>query len=495
MKLIEIVLFLFAYLLLFTTAAMGGLWGSSYNPSEPETWSVKQLQEWLSEHGQAVQDRQDQSELLCLVRSKWDQATAADTRSSTDAVKDFVSRYLTVAQERFSNAAEITEDKWDEYTSQVPDMIEDLRRSTGLKEEQVADALKSVREKAKGATNERLQPVLDKISETYSTVANKRDELTQQAIERVKADYEKGKEVSQDTIDWFRAQLDELNANASWAKSRTQTYALNALDSVKSRLVEQKAATQEQAKDVYDRLYTGAEGAYQSMAGTLERLRGELYNMVGGTANYVVDELRWQFSTVNDYRLLTQDKISSALDSIGSGLTAGKNLTAQQISDIRDAVTGYFRKLVGTAESGAEQAQQTVLEVRDATNDRWNSLVDYITSRFTRARDESDAKLSRLNDELSADLLASQQLTAEQTERFREIFKERLADIYDAKDVTDEKVKDFVEALRQKFGDTYKAAEEKVGSVTEQAGSMTERAASTTEKARESAASVARDEL
>jgi hypothetical protein len=311
--------------------------------------------------------------------------------------------------------------------------------------------------------------VLDKISESYSTAANKRDELARQTAERVKTDYEQGKEVSQDTVDWFRAQLDKLNENASWAKSRTQMYTLLTLGNVQNYLLERKTATQEQAKSVYDRLYKASEGAFQSMTGTLERLRSELYNLVGGTANYVVDELRWQFSTVNDYRLLTQDKIASAIDSIGNGLYAGKNLTTQQIADIRDAVTGYFRSLVGTAESGAEQAQQTAFEVRDAASERWNSLVNYITSTFTRARDDSNIKFAQLNDEISEGLLASQQLTAEQTTWFKEIYKERLGDIHDAKDLTEEKVKDFVEALRQKFGDAYKAAEERVESATEQA--------------------------
>jgi polyhydroxyalkanoate synthesis regulator phasin len=466
---------------------MGGLWGSSYNPSEPETWSTEQLQDWLSEHGQSFEDRKDQSELLSLVRSKWAE-TKDTTKSTTDTAKDFASRYLTIAQERFANAAEITQEKWDEYTSQVPALVEDLRRSTGLTEEQVANALKDVREKAKGVASERLSPVLEKISDTYSSAANKRNELARQVVDRVKADYESGKEVSQDTIDWFRDQLDELNKNASWAKSRTQTYALNTLDSVKSQLIDQKSTTQDQAKDVYDRLYTGAEGAYQSITGTLERLRSELYNVVGGTANYVVDELRWHFSTVNDYRLLTRDKISSALDSIGSGLTAGKNLTAQQITDIRDAVSGYFRRLVGTAEYGAEQAQQTVMEARDKTSNNWSRLVDYISSRFTRARNEAGSTLESLNDEISSDLLASQQLTAEQTDWFREIFKERLSDVRDAKDITDEKVKEIVKALRQKFGDASKAADEQSASVTEQAQSVTE-------QARESAASVIRDEL
>jgi len=210
-------------------------------------------------------------------------------------------------------------------------------------------------------------------------------------------------------------------------------------------------ATEDQVNSAFKSLSSIAEQYYSTLNGTLERIRHDLAQKIGDTSGYIIDELRSQLSTVNDYRLLTQEKIQNSIDAIGQKLSDGKTLTVEQLQQIRSSINKYFSAVRDYYNSATGQVQQTVLETKKSQEERLNQIIEAVRSSFNDARDKSNEKVSVIIQSVENSVSSTQQLTVEQTNILKETIQEQFSNLKSSRDLTEDKVNSFTEALRTRM--------------------------------------------
>jgi len=451
--------------LLFVVTINGS---SKYDPTDPSTWSSHELKEWLAENRLTYEGIPEKHELFELVKSNWYELKDR-SKSSTEAVESFISKYADIVKESSYEAGELTEEKYNAFAQEVADQIESVRQTTGLTEEQVQSAFSGITKKLKGtkdAGNKNLQRALDEVKRSYSMAQANRDVIIQETTNRVQDDLLKSDQVSQETVDWFKDQINKMNEQASFSKARTETQVSLILQGIQEQLTKRKIVAANQISSTNEKLYNSVKPSIES---TLERLGLDLNKKFGGASDYVVDELRSQFSSVNDYRLLTQEKIQSAVDAIGQKLSNGKNMTVEQLQQIKQSVYNYFGFVKQYYDSATGQARQTAFETKETQQERLNNLIESIRSYFSDASNKSSEQVSKMIKNAQENISATQQLTAEQSKILSDTIQEQFGNVKDSRDLTEEKMNSFVETLKSRFAsvrdyaaDTYDSASKKV---------------------------------
>ncbi|CAG8696367.1 16783_t:CDS:2, partial [Acaulospora morrowiae] len=334
---------------------------SNYDPSDPNTWSSHDLKEWLAEHRVSYSGIPEKHDLVILVKAHWvnvkDQA-----KSTSEAVEKFVTKYYESIKDTIVGADDQSIE-FTEFTRQIADQFENARQYAGLTEEQIGSVFDRINEKLKEnkITSKNLTKSIDQIKRSYAMAKARRDKLIQEAANKIQLELaDKG--LSQETIDWFKEEINKLGEDAAFSKSRLGTQACLVLQGIQERLAQFKVATPEQIKETNEKLKSAIGDVYQSFNGSFERLRKELTDTIGSTAENVVDELKSQFSTVNDYRLMTQEKIQNIIDRIGQKLQDGKTITVEQLQKVKDSIGRYFDTFKYYYNSATGQTKQMVFE-------------------------------------------------------------------------------------------------------------------------------------
>jgi polyhydroxyalkanoate synthesis regulator phasin len=411
---------------------------SHYVPTDPTTWTPNELKEWLAEHRVSYKGIPDKQELVNLVKNNW-QDVKGRANSTTEAVESFVSRYVNAVKDAYYNTEE--QEKYDEFVQEVADQIESIRQTTGLTEEQTQSTISEVIKRLKGTKAEgskALINALNDIQKSYTTAQAKRDVLIQKTVNRVQDDIQKAGEVSQDTLNWFKDEINKMSEVGAFAKARTETQISLILQGVQETLTKRKVYTTEQINATYEKLNS------ITIKGTLERLRHQL-------------------STVNN-------KIQNSVDAIGQKLTDGKDLTVDQLNQIKSSINHYFTAVKDYYNAATGQVKQTVLDTKRAQEERINKIIESVRSSINDGRKKSNHKVSDMIRNIEDNVSSTQQLTAEQTKILSETIQEQFGNLKDARDLSEDKVESFVDALRTRFAairdyaaDTYDSASQKVG--------------------------------
>jgi hypothetical protein len=437
---------------------------SHYDPADPSTWSPQELKEWLAENRITYKGIPEKKELTELVKNNWYEVKNR-AASSEEAIKSFVTKYMDLIKDKYDDTAELSEEKYNALTQEVADQIESVRQTVGLTEEQVqstfSDITKKLKDtKAKG--NKNLQRALEQVKKTYTMSPSRRELLIQETANRVQEDLHKNKEVSRETVEWFKEEINKYNEDNGFSKSRIETQVALILHGVQEQLTKRKMGTEQQINATNERLNSAVKPYYQTISSTLEKLGQDFTKKFGGASDYIIEELRSQLSTVNDYRLLTQEKIQNAVDAIGQKFSGGKNLTVEQFQYIKQAIKQYYDSATG-------QVRQTTFETKEAQQERLNKAYDYIRSYFTSAKDETNQKLSKVLYDAEVNAIATQQLTAEQSRILSETIKEQFGNLKETRDLSEDKINTFMNALRDRWtalreyaGDTYDATSKKI---------------------------------
>ncbi|CAG8842782.1 30024_t:CDS:2, partial [Racocetra persica] len=183
----------------------------------------------------------------------------------------------------------------------------------------------------KAVADKNLEKALNQIKDSYALARERRDAIIHDVSNRIEKDISTSKEVSQKTLDCFKEAINKLNETGAFTKSRLGTQISLILHGIQERLTQNKIATADQINAIYDKLSAAVGDSYRSINGTLERIHKELSNTIGGAAESFIEEVRNQLSTVNDYRLLNQEKFQGILDNIGQKFQGGKTLTVEQL--------------------------------------------------------------------------------------------------------------------------------------------------------------------
>jgi hypothetical protein len=441
-------------LLLLTIGFIGAT--SNYDPSDPETWSSRDIKEWLAEHRVSYSGIPEKHDLVVLVKAHW--VNIKDqVKSTSEAVENFVTKYF----ESIKDAIVDTDDQSPEYTNRLADQFENIRQYVGLTEEQVELVFDRINEKLKETKtpNKNLTKVLEQIKKSYASSKARRDLLIQEATTRIQNDLTDNG-ISQETIDWFKEEINKFGENVAFSKARIGTQVCLVLQGIQERLTQLNVATAEQIKMIIEKLRSGVEDIYQSINGNFERLRKELTDTIGVTAENVVDELKSQFFTVNDYRLITQEKIQSVIDQIGQKLQGGKTVTVEQLQHVKDIVKRYFGTFKYYYNTATGQAKQTVFESKEAQEDRLNKIIATIQDRINEARKKRGQQLEDVLAAIENELTTTHQLTTKQAKIVSDTVKEQLGNLMYVRDLTEDKVKLFLNLLKSRLVEAKEYAEE-----------------------------------
>ncbi|CAG8530775.1 19306_t:CDS:2 [Gigaspora margarita] len=402
--------------------------------NDPTTWSTHELKEWLSEHRVIYRGIPEKKDLVCLVNNHKDKVT----KTTKESVQDFVNYYIDSLQDADYEVRELSQEKYNEYSQSVASQIESLRQKTHLTEEQVNsvfDQISARLKNTKAATNENLSKALNQIKDSYAQAKERRDAITHDASSRIEKDLATGKEISQDTVDWFKEEINKLGESGAFAKARLGTQTSLILH----------------VNTIYDKLSAAVEDSYRSINGTLERIRKELYDSVGAPAEYVVEEIRNQLSTVNDYRLLTQEKVQSILDNIGQKLQDGKSLTVEQLVYIKDVIKRGFGTVKFYYSSATGQLKQNAYDSKEISEEQLNQIIKGVQEKIQDLRKKGAQKLSPHQVESDISL---HQLNPEQARILADVIKEKFGNLKNVQDLTEEKVSSFLTTLKVKLAET-----------------------------------------
>jgi predicted metal-dependent hydrolase len=410
---------------------------SHYVPNDPSTWTPNELKEWLAEHRVSYKGIPDKEELLNLVKTNW-QDVKDRANSTTEAVESFVTRYINTIKDAYYNTEE--QEKYDEFVQEVADQIESIRQTTGLTEQQTQSTISEVTKRLKGTKAEgskALTKALNDIQKSYTTAQAKRDVIIQNTVNRIQDDLQKTGEISLDTLNWFKDEINKMSEAGAFAKARTDTQISLILQGVQETLTKRKVYTAEQINAAYEKLNS------ITLKGTLERLRHQL-------------------STVNN-------KIQNSVDAIGQKLTDGKDLTVEQLNQIRSSINHYFTSVKDYYNTATGQVKQTVYDTKRAQEERINKIIEVVRSSINDARTKSNQKISIIIQQIEDNVASTQQLTAEQTKILSETIQEKLGNLKDSRDLTEDNVESFTDALRSRMAavrdyaaDTYDSATRKV---------------------------------
>ncbi|CAG8533418.1 5411_t:CDS:2 [Racocetra fulgida] len=398
-----------------------------YDRNDPNTWSSTEIKEWLSERRIEYKGIPERQELVNLVNTHKTEVS----KSTKEAMEDFVNQYIV-------SLKELVPEKFDEYTQKIAGQIEKLRQTTFLTEEQVNPVFNQIVERlkeTKAATDKNLEKALNQIKDSYALARERRDAIIHDASNRIERDISTSKEVSQNTLDWFKEEINKLNETGAFTKSRLGTQISLILHGIQERLTQNKIATADQISAIYDKLSAAVGDSYRSINGTLERIRKELSNTIGSAAETVIEEVRNQLSTVNDYRLLTQEKFQGILDNIGQKFQDGKTLTVEQLQYVKDTINRGFGAVVYYYNSATNQVKQAVYETKEDREERKKG-----TKKLSLHEIEHDITL--------------QQLNPGQARILSDVIKEQFGNLQNIRDITEEKVTSFLTSLKARFADT-----------------------------------------
>ncbi|CAG8475662.1 14242_t:CDS:2 [Cetraspora pellucida] len=458
-------IFLSFLLIFFVTPAFIAATMKPYDRNDPSTWSSHELKEWLSENRIPYKGIPERQELVNLVNVHKPQVS----KTTKDSIEDFVSQYLGSLKDGDYDMKELVPEKLNEYTQKVASQFESLRQANFLTEEQISSVFDQIFERlksTKAAANKNLEKSLNQIKDSYALAKERRDAIIHDASSRIEKDVSTSKEVSQNTVDWFKEEINKLSETGAFAKSRLGTQISLILHGIQERLTQNKIATADQINAIYDKLSAAVDDSYRSINGTLERIRSELSNTIGSTAESFIEEVRNQLSTVNDYRLLTQEKIQGILDNIGQKFQDGKTLTVEQLQYIKDTFNRGFGAVRHYYNSATNQVKQDAYETKEAREERLNKIIKDIQDRIQEMRKKGDQKLSL--HEIEHDITL-QQLNPGQARILSDVIKEQFGNLQNIRDITEEKVTSFLTTLKVKFGDaaeymgeTYDTVKERV---------------------------------
>ncbi|CAG8442459.1 8787_t:CDS:2 [Scutellospora calospora] len=462
-------IFLYLFLISILLVIPTFIGATKYDRNDPTTWTPQELKEWLSEHRIDYKVIPDKQELVKLVKNHF---KCEEPKTTDEAIKDFVNYYFDSLKEVNYEIKDSTPEKLNEYTQKVANQIEQLRQITYLTEEQINSVFDKIFERLKGTkdfTNKNLEKALYQIRDSYALAKERRDAIIHNTSSRIEKDISTSKEISQNTVDLFKEEINKLSESGAFAKSRLGTQISLILHGIQERLTQNKISTADQINAAYDKLSTSVEDSYRSIDGTLERIRKELANSIGVTAESFIEEVKNQLSTVNDYRLLTQEKIQIILDNIGQKFQDGKTLTVEQLQFIKDTIKSGFGTIKYYYSSTTGHAKQAVDETtKKAREEHINRIIKDIQDRIQELKKKGDETQLSLH-EIENDITI-QQLNPGQARILSEVIKQQFENLKDAKDLTEDKVSAFLGALKVKLAETTEYVGDKLAETTEYVG-------------------------
>jgi CRISPR/Cas system CSM-associated protein Csm2 small subunit/phage shock protein A len=456
-----------------------------YDSNDPTTWPSNQIKEWLAEHEITYKGIPEKNDLIELVKSNFNSSynnNEPKPQSNTEVIKSYVNTFIDYIGGNINDAKELTADKLDEYSQTISTKIEDLRRSTGLTEDQMSevfDEIDSQLKSTKTSVNKNVSNTLHKIKESYSLATARRDVLIQKSSNRIQQDIHNFNDVSNDTIEWF---IDEFNkTTSSLAKARVLPQLTLVVHGIQEELFKRKISTQEDLEGVSEKLTSAVKSTMtlsyedykKSLNNILYRVKHELTKTIGGTADYIVEELRSQLETANDYRLLTQEKIQGALDSISKKYYDSKNLTSEQYKHIKNIFSEYFNSLLGFFSSATDKIRgrsRETIETADEKAERSISYVkNYLDDVVKNQKTYGNQKIDQLLEAMIKQVSSTQQLTNEQLDTLTKTLKDKqgpFKNTKSVKDITEDTINAYVTLLRDRF----KEFGEKISDTKDQVG-------------------------
>jgi len=177
---------------------------------------------------------------------------------------------------------------------------------------------------------------------------------------------------------------------------------------------------------------------------TVEQINATYEKLNSITLKGTLERLRHQLSTVNN-------KIQNSVDAIGQKLTDGKDLTVEQLNQIRSSINHYFTSVKDYYNAATGQVKQTVYDTKRAQEERINKIIEAVRSSINDARTTSNQKVSAILQQIEDNVASTQQLTAEQTKILSETIQDKLGNLKDSRDLTEDKVESFADALRSRM--------------------------------------------
>ncbi|RHZ78745.1 hypothetical protein Glove_156g52 [Diversispora epigaea] len=401
--------------------------------SDPSTWSAQEIKEWLNERNIPYSGIPEKRDLIELVRVHFSEKKE-QAKNAYDVIEKFIINHvelLTNNTELFNNNN--MNETPDSILQKLADRYENVRVYASLSEDQIKYAFNQISEKLKDRKNS--IELLEQIKQSYLSVIS----LIQKTNERIQKDLENNDQVSQETIDWFKEKINNLR----------ESEANLVLQGVQEQFAQRKIAVSsaDQAQMIFEKLGSTVKESYRSVNGTLERLRKELAEVIGGKAENVIEDLRSQFSTVNDYRILTQEKIQGALDQIGQKLQDGKAVTVEQLQHVKDILKRYTKYYYDSATGKA-------IQTKKEQEERLNEIIASIKEGIQENRERGEEQLSKITETVKEKVAKSQHLTERQAEVLSDIIKEQFGSLKDTRDLTEEKMLSLFDNLKIKLRDT-----------------------------------------
>ncbi|CAG8434948.1 7702_t:CDS:2 [Ambispora gerdemannii] len=425
--------FVLIFFAIVTTALLAAVYATRgvHEPNDPNTWTTNELKEWLAEHRTRYYGTPEKQELVDLVKSNWSKnAIKGEEKSTVDHAKDFVNYYVDYIKDRYTDNEEVAADKLDDFTRDIADSIESLRQSTGLTEEQINSTFDQIKSRIGYTKNKSVGNALDQVQKSYYNAKDQRDRIIDEATNRIQKDYQKSKNLSKDTVNWFHDEIQKMSSTTGFAAARTETQTALILQGIQEELVNKKVMTIEQVKGIYAQLNSAVQEYYKDVEGTLAKVRNE---------------------------------IQYALNQFSQKIGEGKNVTIDQFNEVVQTINRYlFYPIKGTYDSSTNQVRDTTYHVRDVSQEQLNNIAETVRKAFAPKPETPKDKLSHVIESMEQQLMATQQLSREQTEIVRETIRNQFDNIKDAREVTEDKVNAFIAELSKKFSETSQSAKDNV---------------------------------
>jgi len=435
----------------------------SYDSNDPTTWQANQLKEWLAEHEITYKGIPEKRDLIELVKSNFNSSynnNGPRTQSNVEAIRSHVSSFITYIGESLNYTKELTEDELSEYSQKIADKIEDLRRSTGLSEDQLSpifDEINSQLKSTKTNVNKNLTNTLHEIEQSYNLAKARRDVLIQKSSNRIQQDIHNYKSISDDTIEWFKSEFNQSTNNI--AKSRVLPQLTLVIHGIQEELFNRKVLAQENLEEFSEKLTSAVKSTLpsykNSFISTLGHIRHKLTKTIGG------------------YKLLTQEKIQNILDNINQKYYDGKSSTLEQYRHIKNIFSKYFNGLLGHFSSVTNKitgkGRETVETVDYNTERSVNYIKNYFDDLIKNQKNYRNQKIDQLLEVMIKQVSSTQQLTNEQLEILSKTLKDKqgpFKNTKSVKDVTEDKINAYITLLRDRF----KALGEKINDTKDKVG-------------------------
>ncbi|CAJ0846605.1 17210_t:CDS:2 [Entrophospora sp. SA101] len=434
--------------------------------NDPTTWHANQLKEWLAEHEITYKGILEKHDLIELVKSNFNSSynnNEPKTQSNAEAISSHVSSFITYIGESLNYTKELTEDELSGYSQKIADKIENLRRLTGLSEDQLSpifDEINSQLKSTKTNVNKNLTNALNEIERSYNLAKARRDVLIQKSSNLIQQDIHNYKSISNDTIEWFKSEFNQSTNNI--AKARVLPQLTLVIHGIQEELFNRNVLAQESLEELSEKLTSAVKSTLPSY--------GDYKKSFISTLGHIGHEL---IKTIGGYKLLTQEKIQNALDNINQKYYDGKSLTLEQYRHIKNIFSKYFNGLLSFFSSVTNKirgkGRETVETVDYNTERSVNYIKNYFDDLIKNQKNYRNQKIDQLLDVMINQVSSTQKLTNEQLEILFETLKDKqgpFKNTKSVKDVTEDKINAYITLLRDRF----KTLGEKIGDTKDKVG-------------------------